>query len=126
MTPFEHLKKYTDNTKGSRVKVAQVAPTIFGSTLPSPLSGRVIVNADKDAVGADDEMGLLDKQEALLAASAQSDVVSSDVDDEAEGSELPSKPDAGRKRAAELADATDFLSFAATPTALQNKAKKQK
>jgi pre-rRNA-processing protein IPI3 len=126
MTPFEHLKKYTDNTKGSRVKVAQVPPTIFGSTLPSSLSGRVIVNADKDAVGAGDEMGLLDKQEALLAASAQSDVVSSDVDDEPEGSELPSKPDAGRKRAAELADATDFLSFASTPTALQSKAKKQK
>lgn len=145
LTPFEHLKKYTENTKGGKTKVFMIPPTIFGSTDstdPDPASklGIRTGSVGRDIVGGGCSVGLRDAEEARLGASMQipEELDSGSEEEGAEGEnfveeeeeeaveEVPAKKATGKKRVADLTDSTDFLSFGATPASMHSKLKKQK
>jgi len=157
MTPFEHLKKYTENTKGGKSKGFVIPATIFGSTAPTDADhasqlGIRAGSVGRDVIGGGSRVGMRDAEEARLGASMQVaeelDAGSDDVEqvgdeDEEEREEEEEKEEVvpvveevvvvapvtkskGKKRAAELTDSSDFLSFGATPATIFSKLKKQK
>ena len=142
LAPFEHLKKYTDATKAKGVAAPgsfMLAPAVFGSTTDfSQTSGqdcatRETTEARLGASGgggsADYEAESSDEDEEQAEAEAEAEAEEEEEEEEkvsGKANEKPTKKGRGKKRAADLTDSQDFLSFGNEPVTVMTKMKPKK
>jgi pre-rRNA-processing protein IPI3 len=138
LSPFEHLKKYTDETTNKGAKSDSnnfciISPRIFGNSIElcartkgnnidSICAAREVIEARLDATQADDD----DDDDSSDVVEVPVEV---EVEVEGKGETEAPKPkgkSSKKRTAAKLTDSTDFLSFTDTPAVMETKSKKRK